>query len=118
MPYRSSLPIASSIAGLSALAFFAHATPATAYEYCRRDVTGFMLGCSFDTMEQCYATESGIGGYCQRDPFRPEADAFASAPKTLYMSTRGHRAKTSSKSKLREGYGESSKLKAPLKQEA
>ena len=98
MRYRSLLPSASSIAALSALAF-ANATPASAYEYCRRDVTGFMLGCSFDTMEQCYATASGIGGYCQRDPFRPAADAFASAPKTLYMSTRGHRAKISSKSK-------------------
>jgi Protein of unknown function (DUF3551) len=99
MPYRSLFPTASSIAALSALAFFANATPAFAYEYCRRDVTGFMLGCSFDTMEQCYATASGIGGYCQRDPFRRAADAFASAPKTLYMSTREHRAKTSSKSK-------------------
>jgi uncharacterized protein DUF3551 len=99
MPYRSLFSSASSIAALSALAFFANATPASAYEYCRRDVSGFMLGCSFDTMEQCYATESGIGGYCQRDPFRPAANAFASAPKTLYMSTRGHRAKTSSKSK-------------------
>jgi hypothetical protein len=99
MPYRSLFLSASSIAALSALAFFASATPAFAYEYCRRDVSGFMLGCSFDTMEQCYATESGIGGYCQRDPFRRAADEFASAPKTLYMSTRGHRPKTSSKSK-------------------
>jgi hypothetical protein len=85
--------------GAVSAAFFANATPAFAYEYCRRDVTGFMLGCSFDTMEQCYATASGIGGYCQRDPFRRATDAFASTPKTLYMSTRGHRAKTSSKSK-------------------
>jgi hypothetical protein len=99
MPYRSLFPSASSIAALSALAFFTNASPAFAYEYCRRDVTGHMLGCSFDTMEQCYATASGIGGDCQRDPFRREADAFASAPKTVYMSTRGHRAKTSSKSK-------------------
>jgi hypothetical protein len=97
MPHRSLFPSASSVAALSALAFFA--TPAFAYEYCRRDVTGFMLGCSFDTMEQCYATESGIGGYCQRDPFRRPANAFASAPKTLYMSTLRHRAKTSSNSK-------------------
>jgi hypothetical protein len=98
MPYRSLFPSASSIAALSAFAFCATATPASAYEYCRRDVTGFMLGCSFDTMEQCYATASGIGGYCQRDPFRRAADAFASAPKTLYMSTRRHRT-TSSKGK-------------------
>jgi hypothetical protein len=99
MPYRSLFRRASSIATLSALAFFANATPASTYEYCRRDVTGFMLGCSFETLEQCYATESGIGGYCQRDPFRRATNASASAPKTLYMSTRGHRAKTSSKSK-------------------
>jgi hypothetical protein len=99
MPYRSLFPSTSSIAALSALAFFANATPASAYEYCRRDVSGFMLGCNFDTIEQCRATESGIGGYCQRDPFRPAADVFPSEPKTLYMSTRGHSAKTSSKSK-------------------
>jgi Protein of unknown function (DUF3551) len=99
MPYRSVFPSASSIAALSAFAFFANATPASAYEYCRRDVTGFMLGCSFATMEQCYATGSGVGGYCQRDPFRRVTDPFASAPKILHMSTRGHRAKTASKSK-------------------
>src|SRR3954463_1368266 len=99
MPSSSMFQTASSIVALSALALFANATPASAYEYCRRDVTGFMLGCSFDTMEQCYATASGIGGFCQRDPFRRAADAIASEPKTLYMSTRGHRAKTSSKSK-------------------
>ena len=65
MPYRSLFPTTSSIAALSALAFFANATPASAYEYCRRDVTGFMLGCSFDTMEQCYATASGIRNIAQ-----------------------------------------------------
>jgi hypothetical protein len=97
MPHRSLFPSASSIVALSALAFFANATPASAYEYCRRDVTGHMLGCSFDTLEQCYATASGIGGDCQRDPFLPAADAFASAPTTLHMSARGHHAKTSSK---------------------
>jgi Protein of unknown function (DUF3551) len=96
---RSLFSSTSSIVALSALAFFANATPASAYEYCRRDVSGFMLGCSFDTMEQCHATESGIGGYCRRDPFRQAADAFASAPRTLYMSMRAHRAKTSSKSR-------------------
>src|SRR3954447_20254870 len=99
MPCTFLFPRASSIVALSALALFVNATPAPAYEYCRRDVTGFMLGCSFDTVEQCYATASGIGGYCQRDPFRRAADAIASAPKTLYMSTRVRRAKTSSKSK-------------------
>jgi hypothetical protein len=99
MPCTFLFPSASSIVALSALALFANATPASAYEYCRRDVTGFMLGCSFDTLEQCYATSSGIGGYCQRDPFRRAADAIASAPKSLYMSTRRHRANTSSKSK-------------------
>jgi hypothetical protein len=94
MPYTFLFPSASSIVALSAFALFVNAMPASASEYCRRNVTGFMLGCSFDTIEQCYATASGIGGYCQRDPFRPAADATASAPKTVYMSTRGRRAKT------------------------
>jgi hypothetical protein len=61
MPYRFLLPSASSVVAVSAIVLFANATPASAYEYCRRDVTGFMLGCSFETLEQCYATESGIG---------------------------------------------------------
>jgi hypothetical protein len=35
MPYRSLLSSASSIVALSALAIFANATSASAYEYCR-----------------------------------------------------------------------------------
>src|SRR5947207_12476038 len=49
------------------------ASSAEAWEYCRRDVTGHMLGCSFSSMEQCEATRSGIGGDCLRDPFLPNS---------------------------------------------
>ena len=34
---------------------------ASAGEFCRRDVTGFMTGCGYSTMEQCQAASSGIG---------------------------------------------------------
>jgi hypothetical protein len=32
---------------------FATPTPASAHEYCRKDVTSSILSCSFDTLEQC-----------------------------------------------------------------
>jgi hypothetical protein len=45
--------------------------PAHAGEYCRTDVSGHMTGCGFNTMEQCQAASSGIGGDCFRDPSLP-----------------------------------------------
>ena len=46
-------------------------SPASAGEYCRTDVSGHMTSCGFDTMEQCHAAASGIGGDCFRDPNLP-----------------------------------------------
>ncbi len=43
------------ITALCTLAFVAFATPASAGEYCRRDVSSYMLSCSFDSVEQCHA---------------------------------------------------------------
>jgi hypothetical protein len=59
------------VAALSALIFVAIAAPASAhtYEYCRRDVTSYMLSCAFDTMAQCQAMSSGRGSDCLSDPF-------------------------------------------------
>ena len=54
---------------LGFLAISASTTPASAGEYCRKDVTSAITSCSFDTMEQCLAMRSGIGGDCARDPF-------------------------------------------------
>jgi len=73
---------------LLAWAIVAVAAPssAQAYEYCRRDITSYMVSCSFETMEQCTAMASGRGGDCFRDPFLPATDALAYAPK-------GHHAK-------------------------
>ena len=74
---------AAPMAGLWALALVAVATPASAGEYCRQDVTSAMRSCSFATMEQCQAMSSGRGGSCYRDPFLPEAgasSAYAYAP--------------------------------------
>src|ERR1700751_1554521 len=47
------------------------ASPAQAGEFCRTDVSGHMTGCGFNTIEQCQAAASGIGGDCFRDPNLP-----------------------------------------------
>jgi hypothetical protein len=72
-----------SVAALGALTLVATATPASAhsYEYCRRDIIGYVLSCSFDTLAQCQAMSSGRGGDCLRDPFLSDigsAYAYAS----------------------------------------
>jgi hypothetical protein len=72
-------------AALFALAFAAMTpTAASAYEYCRTDVSSAMRSCSFDTMEQCQAMSSGRGGSCARDPFLPDSNAYAYQPKTSH----------------------------------
>ena len=66
-----------------ALGYAAIATPASAhtYEYCRTDPELFAQSCSFDTLAQCQATSSGIGGDCYRDRFLSDASgAHAYAP--------------------------------------
>jgi hypothetical protein len=70
------------------------ATPAAAYEYCRRDITSYMLGCSFDTMAQCQAMSSGRGGDCLRDPFlASSSSAYAYQPNHLHSKRSVHSAK-------------------------
>jgi hypothetical protein len=69
---RWTLRLAAVIAALGAFPFVTGSS-AEAWEYCRRDVTGHMLGCSFSGLEQCEATCYGIGGDCLRDPFLPDA---------------------------------------------
>ena len=74
---------AAPMAGLFATALVAIATPASAGEVCRQDVTSGMRSCSFATIEQCQAMSSGRGGTCYRDPFLPQAgasSAYAYAP--------------------------------------
>ena len=75
---------AAPITALSALAFVAMATPASAGEYCRKDVTSAVVSCSFDTLAQCQDMSSGRGGDCFRDPFLPAtSSAYAYQPKHL-----------------------------------
>src|SRR5437660_6924426 len=64
------------------------APEASAKEFCRRDVTGHMTGCGFDSMEQCQASSAGLGGDCFRDPFLNDSkssndarNSFAYQPK-------------------------------------
>ena len=78
---KTFLKFAAPATALWALAFVSVATPASAGQYCRKDVTAGIVGCSFDTMEQCQSMSSGRGGDCFRDPFLPAADAYAYAPK-------------------------------------
>jgi len=69
---------------LGFMAFTASTTPASAGEYCRKDVTSAVVSCSFDNLAQCQAMSSGRGGDCFRDPFLPERSALAYAPKAVH----------------------------------
>jgi len=77
---------------LLALSFvtFAAPTSAQAGEYCRKDVTSAVVSCSFDTLAQCQDMSSGRGGDCYRDPFLPERNAFAYAPKATAKHVKAH----------------------------
>jgi uncharacterized protein DUF3551 len=77
---------------LLALTFVAFAAPTSAQagEYCRKDVTSAVVSCSFDTLAQCQAMSSGRGGDCYRDPFLPERNAFAYAPKAAAKHVKAH----------------------------
>jgi hypothetical protein len=80
---RWTLRLAAVIVALGAVPFVAGSS-AEAWEYCRRDVTGHMLGCSFSSLEQCEATKYGVGGDCLRDPFLPDArNSYAYKPMDL-----------------------------------
>jgi Protein of unknown function (DUF3551) len=57
------------IAALGALTTVATPASAHTYEYCRRDIIGYTMSCSFDTLAQCQAMSSGRGGDCMRDPY-------------------------------------------------
>ena len=82
---------AASIAALSALTFVTFATPASAGEYCRKDVTSNVVSCSFDNMAQCQAMSSGRGGDCYRDPFLAEtSNVLAYAPKVKHVIVHRH----------------------------
>src|SRR5258708_39678989 len=75
---------AAPITALSALAFVAMATPASAGEYCRKDVTSAVVSCSFNTLAQCQDMSSAPGADCFPDPFLPAtSSAYAYQPKHL-----------------------------------
>src|SRR5260221_4526123 len=71
------------IAALIAMVFISSARPASAGEYCRKDVTSQVVSCSFDTVEQCQWTSSGRGGDCFRHPWLPPSHQLAYAPHAL-----------------------------------
>ena len=68
---------------LATIAFGAMIAPeASAAEFCRRDVTGHMTSCGFDSMEQCQASSAGVGGDCFRDPSLSDSkNAYGYHPK-------------------------------------
>ncbi|MFN3656933.1 MAG: DUF3551 domain-containing protein [Pseudolabrys sp.] len=62
------------LAGLAAAAMLGLATPGHAdpYKWCAQYGNGWSGGgrnCGFVTWQQCMATVSGIGGYCEPNPF-------------------------------------------------
>jgi Protein of unknown function (DUF3551) len=58
-----------SAAVICCAAVFGAARPAAAkdYEYCRRDVSSYMLSCGFETLAQCQDMSFGRGGDCIRN---------------------------------------------------
>jgi hypothetical protein len=82
------------IAALAAMASVSSTTPASAGEYCRRDVTSQVVSCSFDSLERCQWTSSGRGGDCFRGPWLPAADKLAYAPHALRARPKAHHAPT------------------------
>jgi hypothetical protein len=78
------------IAALIAVGFISSARPASAGEYCRKDVTSQVVSCSFDSLEQCQWTSSGRGGDCFRDPWLPAANTLAYAPHALHARPTAH----------------------------
>jgi Protein of unknown function (DUF3551) len=79
-------------AALIAFGFISSAQPASAGEYCRKDVTSQVVSCGFDTLEQCQWTSSGRGGDCFRDPWLPAADTLAYASRALHARPAAHHA--------------------------
>jgi Protein of unknown function (DUF3551) len=86
-----------STTALATMASVSSTTPASAGEYCRRDVTSQVVSCSFDSLGQCQWTSSGRGGDCFRDTSLPAAEKLAavsgshpphllSAPKALGLT--------------------------------
>lgn len=68
-----------SLLAATALLVVMGASPSMARDYpiCSRTITsGYNPSCSFDTMRQCMATVSGIGGDCIQNP----AFAYGRAP--------------------------------------
>jgi hypothetical protein len=80
------------IAALVAMAFVSSARPASAGEYCRRDISSQVVSCSLDTLEQCHWTSSGRGGDCFRDPWLPAAGTLAYEPHALRARPTTHHA--------------------------
>lgn len=73
------------------------APEASAGEFCRRDVTGHMTGCGYDSMDQCQAASSGMGGDCFRDPLLGDSsnaggtrNAYAYHPKSSRAGSGSH----------------------------
>jgi uncharacterized protein DUF3551 len=90
MPVIIASTVTAALGALSVAAF--SSTAASAGEYCRRDVTAFMMSCSFSSMEQCEETSSGRGGDCLRDPFLSDArSAYAYQPGLSKRTGRAHR---------------------------
>jgi hypothetical protein len=79
---------------LAAVALAAMTTSdASAAEFCRRDVTGHMTGCGFDSMAQCQAASAGIGGDCFRDPSLGDSNnAYAYHPESPRSKRASHAA--------------------------
>ena len=81
--YSSLVFVGLGVVATACAAIFSTVMPAAAkdYEYCRRDITSYMLQCGFDTFAQCQDVSFGRGGDCFRNPsLGSAAGAYVYAP--------------------------------------
>src|ERR1700751_5459529 len=81
------------VAAISCAASFLSEAPAAArdHEYCRRDITSYMLQCGFDTLAQCQEMSFGRGADCSRNPSLGSAAEPMSTRRVSARCTPTHR---------------------------
>jgi uncharacterized protein DUF3551 len=56
------------------------------YPWCAR-YSGYSIVCGFDTFQQCLATISGVGGFCQQNVMPPPVAQSRASRKRKYRSS-------------------------------
>lgn len=92
MRRRECITLFGSAAAAALMLFTAGAVSADPYKWCAVDSNGGGTNCGFVTIEQCRATISGQGGFCEPKQILPpnlSPAARAAAPKTDASGSNG-----------------------------